>query len=200
MVVSCASPRRTIRQWPIIIQLSPRFNTTHITTPTTSLPLSLPFVYANISVNCSHKLSVPFLTNRWSLFFASNYPHHVVNNFLVIPPHDDGTACSSPEQHHPSTMSTSPRLSYPSHYHTYPYLHDHGNNNPSRIASLFFVTTCHIDLSYIFTHYACTWLPHRIVILFLTIRTMLPSVDMLSARPSPPHDQNHAPFRGHAIC
>ena len=33
-----------------------------------------------------------------------------------------------------------------------------------------------------------------------TTRTMLPSVDMLSAILSTLHDQTHAPFRGHVLC
>ena len=44
------------------------------------------------------------------------------------------------------------------------------------------------------------WTCYLLYYLLFTTRPMLPSEDMSSASPPFPHDQRHAPFRGHAVC
>ena len=44
------------------------------------------------------------------------------------------------------------------------------------------------------------WTCYLLYYLLFTTRPMFPSEDMSSASPPFPHDQRHAPFRGHAVC
>ena len=84
MVIFCASRRRTIRQWSIMIRISPLFNTVHISTHSLLLPSSIHFAYVNIYVKCLNNLS--------SFFHNTNILTMIVNNFHDISYHDNATA------------------------------------------------------------------------------------------------------------
>ena len=219
MAVSWASPRRAIRQWPLMIRKSPHSNTTLSNTPNPVLPSSLHFVYASISVNCSNHLSVPLLTNRCWLFFLLQFSIHDRKQLSWHPTSRRRYSVQLPWP--PTTLNyvyiLASQLPFPS-----PHLKRACmiTATPPLLGSRYYFKLLSTPTCHLLAHYACTCLPRRIITCFIsrpepcslpwtchllahlsrTTRTMLPSEDMLYVAPPLSHNQNHAPFRGHDIC